>query len=279
MSDEHELNELYADTPGTEQRETMSNVATMEPEAAVDEPNDAGQPCEANGATHVLETPAHTLDELEARHYAEILTLSEKVRELRILRDETKEAASAAKKRWEAASDEMDDLTARGPNPQRTLNFGDKPLAPTLDVPPPEEWRTLPIDTLDIATKAIDKLRDVGIDTLGDFCDWTSNHGEAWHQDIKGIGEAAATKISDAWEAFWASRPDQAADSQDADSISTRRVRLLVEIDGVGAAGDVFEVDHEEIADAEQCGIITSNVSASGVVETLVLQAGEFEYV
>ena len=274
MSDEHELNELYADTPGTEQRETMSNVATMEPEAAVDEPNDAGQPCEANGATHVLETPAHTLDELEARHYAEILTLSEKVRELRILRDETKEAASAAKKRWEAASDEMDDLTARGPNPQRTLNFGDKPLAPTLDVPPPEEWRSLLISTLEIPQKAVEKLQDVGIATLGDFSDWQANHGEFWYQDIKGIGEAAATKISDAWEAFWASLPAEGAATEDA-----RRVRLLVDLDGVGAAGDTFEIDHEEIADADQVGVFVPDATNAEKSETLILQAGEFEYV
>lgn len=230
-----------------------------------------------NGETHVLETPT-TLDELKAKHYAQILAWSKKVRELRILRDETKEAASAAKKRWEAASDELDDLTARGPNPQRVLDFDDLAAsgddAPLLDAAEAaEEWRTLPIETLDIPEKAIMKLQDVGIHFLGDFSDWQANHGEAWYQDIRGIGEAAATKISDAWGAFWASRPAEG------EAPEGRRVRLLVDIDGVGKAGDTFEIDHEEIADAEQVGVFVPDATNAEKSETMILQAGEFEYV
>lgn len=279
-----------------EQKTNDENVATMEPEriagagrctnyirggdpcpecakldAALDEIEVTIQPCE--------ESPAQPLDELKARHYAQILACSKKVRELRILRDETKEAASAAKKRWERASDELDDLTARGPNPQRVLDF-DKPAATGDDAPlldaaeAAEEWRTLPIETLDIPPKAIEKLQDVGIGTLGDFTDWQKSHNnEQWYQDIKGIGEAAATRISDAWEAFWASRPaDQSATTEG------RRVRLLVDIDGVGKAGDTFEIDHEEIADAEQVGIVVASDVAGRESTTLVLNAGEFEY-
>lgn len=71
-----------------------------------------------------------------------------------------------------------------------------------------DAWRSEPLSKLDgLTQKQVDLLDDANIRTIGDLADYCQDDR---HQltDFKGIGKAAADKISDALAEFWMQHPE-----------------------------------------------------------------------
>ena len=68
-------------------------------------------------------------------------------------------------------------------------------------------WRGLCIDTLALPETILESMRQKGIETLGGFANFQRDRGEFWAKDLKGVGPAKATKITEAWEEFWKANP------------------------------------------------------------------------
>lgn len=83
--------------------------------------------------------------------------------------------------------------------------------AKAATAPPPEEdWRKVPITSLNLTTGVEKNLNAANIHTMGDLVDYTdpNKHGGKQQRitDIKGIGESAAGVIEAATTQFWEER-------------------------------------------------------------------------
>ena len=85
------------------------------------------------------------------------------------------------------------------------LRFGPNKPEPVEDADP-DAWRQESVGTLNIPNGTINKLRDAGLVTVGQLSDRMV--GVQWYRGIPGIGEQAAEKIADAFEAFWQQHPE-----------------------------------------------------------------------
>ncbi len=95
----------------------------------------------------------------------------------------------------------------------------------------PPAWRDIPIadpDEFGLPPKIIDRLEDAGIDTAGQLADFTAAHGDAWGQDIKGIGPKAQETIEDAWGGFWENHPADEPIGQDTIGFRSGVLAILV---------------------------------------------------
>jgi len=108
---------------------------------------------------------------------------------------EAKDAASAAKAQWESAAETLQDLCLES----------DEAL-PLLDSVEAEDWRGVRLDSLEPSAKpaVLEKLKEAGIETVGQLADYTKEHDLL---DIPGIGGASKAEIEAALDPFWAARP------------------------------------------------------------------------
>lgn len=78
-----------------------------------------------------------------------------------------------------------------------------------LHLPLPDEdetWRDVALSetpVMNLGERIIDTLGEHGITTLGTLSDFQAEHGDAWHQKVKGIGAETALKIADAAAEWW----------------------------------------------------------------------------
>ena len=66
-------------------------------------------------------------------------------------------------------------------------------------------WRDVELASLDLSAKVLENLDAAELTTIGDLADYSANGGRL--TQVSGIGPAAAEKIEDALEGFWANHP------------------------------------------------------------------------
>lgn len=165
-------------------------------------------------AIETVEDPK-SLSQLQAEHYAEI---QDKEKDCARLESEMMDLAEQYKEKkqsFKAADSSLRAIIRRGPDAQLKLPLksqdSDKPAQPGEEV-----WRPADIGELGL-TKAIEtKLRDAGINTMGNLSDYTTPKGNGYCQrltDIKGLGEGAIEKIEEATSAYWAKFANPVAES------------------------------------------------------------------
>jgi hypothetical protein len=69
-------------------------------------------------------------------------------------------------------------------------------------------WRRVKVEKLGLQSQILGKLLDAGVTTLGKLSDTMNAAGVWWRNEIKGIGDASAEKIADAFAFFWESHPE-----------------------------------------------------------------------
>lgn len=67
-------------------------------------------------------------------------------------------------------------------------------------------WADVELSTL-FEGRILKALSKAGITTVGKLADHTQLHGEWWHKEVPGIGDAARQQIEDTLEKFWAANP------------------------------------------------------------------------
>lgn len=135
----------------------------------------------------------------------EAIGLNREVSRLTDEHEEAKAAASAVKKRLEAAQDRLNAHIRRVDQAHEDMPLFDRgdPGADADAPAEPEAWRSFGIATLadfGLADTIVSKLTDAGIETIGDLADWTAMKSLT---DIPGVGGATAEKIESALEGFW----------------------------------------------------------------------------
>ena len=182
------------------------------------EDTQAVETVEDDGASQV-EAGESEYSKLEAAHYDAIRMQNREVRRLGKEKDDTKTAASFAKKAWERASTDLQDMIEEGPNSQ--------PLLPGMDGGAEEPWRTVNITELishGLTEKDIEKLNenDPSIKTLGDVASFTTEYSLT---DVSGFGPTSADRYSDAFNAWWEAHPDfygaEVTEDEDAEPLAT----------------------------------------------------------
>ena len=116
-----------------------------------------------------------------------------------------KDAASAAKAQWESAVENLQDMCLER---DETL--------PLLDGAEPEDWRRVRLDSMEPAAKpsVLVKLKDAGIETVGQLADYTKEHDLL---DIPGIGGASKVEIEAVLDPFWKQHGEPVAEQQPAE--------------------------------------------------------------
>ena len=120
-----------------------------------------------------------------------------------------------AKKAWESASTELQQLVCREPKPLPLIDGAkaraaevatqaEKPTATVAD----ESWRDISVDELGLTIGLTANLSEGGLTTIGKIADW-STKGKLL-TDVPGVGPAAAEKIQAALDAFWQEWADDA---------------------------------------------------------------------
>lgn len=66
-------------------------------------------------------------------------------------------------------------------------------------------WREVELSSLDLSAKVLENLDAARLTTIGELADYSANGGRL--TQVAGIGPAAAEKIEDALEGFWANHP------------------------------------------------------------------------
>lgn len=72
-----------------------------------------------------------------------------------------------------------------------------------------DAWKAVPLSQTPVAAlgdRVTEALSEVGITTLGTLSDFQAEHGDAWHQRVKGVGAETALKIADAAAEWWRQR-------------------------------------------------------------------------
>jgi hypothetical protein len=155
--------------------------ATEQPEAT---------PCEAPAAP----------DNHDAATLAKIVALNRDVSDARFEWERLHERTKAAKAVLEERQSRLNDYIAEI---GREYPLFDGPKAPAPEVDD-DAWRAESIRGLTLSVPLVGKILEAGIETVGALCDYRKD-GRGF-TDIKGVGDAAATKIEDALEAFFAAR-------------------------------------------------------------------------
>ena len=68
-----------------------------------------------------------------------------------------------------------------------------------------DSWREVELASLDLSAKVLENLDAARLTTIGELADYSSNGGRL--TQVAGIGPAAAEKIENALEGFWANHP------------------------------------------------------------------------
>ncbi len=156
--------------------------------------------------TDAADSKAYT--KAEHQHYDAIRMKERTVRGLQHILDNAKCEASIAKKAFDKAGADLRDLIRENPKQQKLPGF------PPEDKPDPESWKLVPIAVLvghhGLSKSIAEKLlaNDPPLKTLGQVADWRNYDGNRL-TNIKGLGEKAADKYSDALQAWLKKHPDQ----------------------------------------------------------------------
>ena len=184
--------------------------------------------------TDAAEATAYT--KAEQAHYEAIRKKEREVGIFAIKADDTKRTASAAKKTFEVADEELRKLIRGGPDLQQQLPGMD-------DVEPSEEWRDLSLTDLGLDAALAATLHKSEITTIGELSDYMAEHGPQWSGDLMGIGEVKAEVIQECYVTFWAAHPEYCEASAGDESTSGRiQIKILCEVinendDTLAAAG------------------------------------------
>jgi DNA-directed RNA polymerase alpha subunit len=131
----------------------------------------------------------------DAETLAKVVVLNRDVTDARFewerLHERTKAAKAVLEERQSRLNDYINEIGREYP-----LFDGPKAGAPAEDA-----WRAEPIDELGLSAALAAKLLEAGIETVGALCDFRRD-GRGF-TGIRGVGEAAATKIEDALENFF----------------------------------------------------------------------------
>lgn len=138
---------------------------------------------------------------------SQLFKLRDRVRELEAREYQAHENYKVAKKNRESAQAEVDDYIDEMRQP--TLFNVDALPRPEAAKPAEaqddesDDWKATTTAELGLPVPIVTLLdaHNPAIRTLGDIADFTASGGQL--TDIKGIGEAKATKIEDACNAFW----------------------------------------------------------------------------
>jgi hypothetical protein len=160
-----------------------------------------------------VEATVATMEPHEVEHYAAIQRQAQEVERLANEAIEAKEEASEAKKAYEGAVSTLRNLIRRGPDPQGKLFDPDADDEDIAERRQREQvgWRGLPIVAhLAIPTGTMKALERKGIKTLGELTDCMNSGGVGghWFTKVPGVGSAAAEKVAEAYERFWAAHPE-----------------------------------------------------------------------
>jgi len=144
--------------------------------------------------------------EAERKKLAEIREQAKRACERHARFLEAKDATSAAKAQWESAVETLQDLCLEG----------DESL-PLLDSAEPEDWRRVRLDSMEPAAKpsVLAKLKDAGIETVGQLADYTREHDLL---DIPGIGGASKEEIEAVLDPFWKQHGEEAGEHKPAEA-------------------------------------------------------------
>ena len=145
-------------------------------------------------------------------HAAELQQWQDRVKhsaaEVQSLQDKyfaAKEAANAAKKRWESAAEALVEFIGFESQPLPLFDRAKQEDAEPVDSD--DEWQDHAVDILELSPKLTARLIEAGIGTLGRLAKWTTEGKNL--TDISGVGEVAAEKIREASDHFFATRPDR----------------------------------------------------------------------
>lgn len=151
-----------------------------------------------------LETDADPADTLaEARDQAVKIRLAKL--KLAYLEGRAKEAKDQVKDQEAVVADlqrELEEIVSPTPMPLYNANGQATTELQRAD----DAWRAdLIREVLDLPVQLVEKLSDASVATMGELADLTAE-SDWWTGKIKGVGKAAAEKISEATERYWAAR-------------------------------------------------------------------------
>lgn len=132
---------------------------------------------------------------------AEIIQMTRRVANLHNASLLASESAKAAKKSWEAASEQLQERIL---DLDRQYPLFDQPKPAPVE---PEAWREIAIDILEthgLSHAIVEKLDEAGFHTIGHLADWTK--ADNLLTAIEGIGAKKAEKIEESLTSFWASQ-------------------------------------------------------------------------
>lgn len=79
-----------------------------------------------------------------------------------------------------------------------------------------DDWKTLPISSLNLPEKVASAITDAGHSTLGALQSHMNDQGLWWGKQIKGLGEKGQDAVLDAFASFWSEHPEYCEDKQQA---------------------------------------------------------------
>ncbi len=215
-----------------------TNPNPQESETMTDKPT---EPTSDDGLKEILPTPDEKLKYILAADQgvrAAETRLANAKTETKEARDQLKTAAACLRDLIGEARDGLPlfDEAEKPTESTDSTDSTDEGEPDAKDAPANDEhWRRFFLGALDgptIPHRTIKALaeNDPPILTLGDLSDWQEKKGDFWAKDIKGVGTAAAGKIADATDAFWArmdlntrsSPPDDEKSTDSTDSTDSR---------------------------------------------------------
>jgi hypothetical protein len=189
-----------ASSPATEPATDRAGNLTLDatdvatgPLGALDHIADAGK---------VIDEEAEAAKEWQAN----VIEMTREVQLLHEKAEEDKKRATASKKRWESASEELHEYILKAPESLPLID-GAEARSAAIEAPKPveakedEAWRNDPISVLDLPESLTEKLSDNGFRTIGHLADWSTKGNHL--TDIPGVGAVTAEKIEEALTVYW----------------------------------------------------------------------------
>jgi hypothetical protein len=183
-----------ASSPATEPATDRAGNLTLDatdvatgPLGALDHIADAGK---------VIDEEAEAAKEWQAN----VIEMTREVQVLHEKSEEDKKRATASKKRWESASEDLQEYILKAPE-RLPLIDGAAARNAAIEPKADEAWRNDPISVLDLPESLTEKLSDNGFRTIGHLADWSTKGNHL--TDIPGVGAVTAEKIEEALTVYW----------------------------------------------------------------------------
>lgn len=156
------------------------------------------------------------------QHHDDMRAMAEECEEHRERYLDYKQKASAEKKVLDDKYEELRKLALDRPGfgPLFDNKAEDKPgnPPPRKAQPDADAWKATPLDALiphGVTAKDVEKLAGADVATLGQYqayvADKTGRGLSQWFKDIKGLGQAGADRIADAFTKWWQEHPQPEA--------------------------------------------------------------------